>query len=280
MFEVLFYAAQLRLPRTMSKEAKRERVNTVITSLGLDSCKDTIIGGTIGPKTSAVGTKKSRTGVLQSPGERPPTMATGYSCHSYVQPECYVDDKCISVLLLTLILLSSRLPNVFRNSIGYCCQLTLEHPVILLALMLKRPYVCCLLVALLRRLYSPATQYSLPAISMLHTVLHAGYKDHVFLSQSSSLPPRYLPLLLHAGFFRKGISGGERKRCSVGHELLINPSILLLDEPTSGLDSTTAMHLLTSLRKLAEVPFSICGSVLTSIHLVYLVLHMALPANP
>jgi ABC-type multidrug transport system ATPase subunit len=55
-----------------------------------------------------------------------------------------------------------------------------------------------------------------------------------------------------AGFFRKGISGGERKRCSVGHELLINPSILLLDEPTSGLDSTTAMHLLTSLRKLAQ----------------------------
>ena len=34
------------------------------------------------------------------------------------------------------------------------------------------------------------------------------------------------------GFFRKGISGGERKRTSVGHELLINPSLLLLDEPT------------------------------------------------
>ena len=36
------------------------------------------------------------------------------------------------------------------------------------------------------------------------------------------------------GFFRRGISGGERKRVSVGHELLINPSVLLLDEPTSG----------------------------------------------
>lgn len=49
----------------------------------------------------------------------------------------------------------------------------------------------------------------------------------------------------------RGVSGGERKRVSVGHELLINPSVLMLDEPTSGLDSTTAMHLIDTLRELA-----------------------------
>ncbi len=49
----------------------------------------------------------------------------------------------------------------------------------------------------------------------------------------------------------RGISGGERKRVSVGIELITDPKILFLDEPTSGLDAFNAFNIVEICKRLA-----------------------------
>lgn len=56
----------------------------------------------------------------------------------------------------------------------------------------------------------------------------------------------------HAGKSISNLSGGQRKRVSVGAELLARPSILFLDEPSSGLDPATEFKLMEVLRDLAD----------------------------
>ncbi|XP_062208489.1 ABC transporter G family member 10-like [Phragmites australis] len=47
------------------------------------------------------------------------------------------------------------------------------------------------------------------------------------------------------------VSGGERRRVSIGVDLVHDPAVLLLDEPTSGLDSGSALHIVKMLRDMA-----------------------------
>lgn len=60
----------------------------------------------------------------------------------------------------------------------------------------------------------------------------------------------------------RGCSGGEKRRVSIGVQLLANPSVLFLDEPTTGLDATSAFQLVRTLKTLAQKG----RTVITTIH--------------
>lgn len=67
--------------------------------------------------------------------------------------------------------------------------------------------------------------------------------------------------LVGDGTFIRGISGGERKRTSIGMELVTAPTLLFLDEPTTGLDSSTATSVMFLLKRLARSGKTIIASI-------------------
>ncbi|CDP15920.1 unnamed protein product [Coffea canephora] len=50
----------------------------------------------------------------------------------------------------------------------------------------------------------------------------------------------------------RGISGGEKRRVSIGVDLVHDPAVVLIDEPTSGLDSASALHVMLLLKSMAK----------------------------
>ncbi|KAG5553810.1 hypothetical protein RHGRI_011623 [Rhododendron griersonianum] len=50
----------------------------------------------------------------------------------------------------------------------------------------------------------------------------------------------------------RGVSGGERRRVSIGIDIIHDPIVLFLDEPTSGLDSSSAFMVVKVLQKIAQ----------------------------
>eukprot|EP00249_Psilotum_nudum_P032001 c47085_g1_i1 orf=80-2188(-) len=59
----------------------------------------------------------------------------------------------------------------------------------------------------------------------------------------------------------RGISGGEKRRVSIGIEILMRPRLLFLDEPTSGLDSASAFFVTQTIKNLARDGRTIVASI-------------------
>eukprot|EP00245_Coleochaete_scutata_P002787 TRINITY_DN138_c0_g2_i1.p1 TRINITY_DN138_c0_g2~~TRINITY_DN138_c0_g2_i1.p1 ORF type:complete len:562 (+),score=101.96 TRINITY_DN138_c0_g2_i1:656-2341(+) len=50
----------------------------------------------------------------------------------------------------------------------------------------------------------------------------------------------------------RGVSGGERRRVSIGVDIVHDPPVVFLDEPTSGLDSSSAFYVMEKLRSISR----------------------------
>ncbi|RMX62329.1 hypothetical protein KXD40_009456 [Peronospora effusa] len=98
-----------------------------------------------------------------------------------------------------------------------------------------------------------AARLSLPN-SVVMTDIHTRVKN---VMDAMGLGPCRNTLV--GDIFRKGLSGGQKRRLSIAIELLSNPSILILDEPTSGLDSSSAQNVMKFIAKVcAEGKTVVC----------------------
>ena len=106
---------------------------------------------------------------------------------------------------------------------------------------------------------------SVPQADILHTRLTVrqalNYGAHLRLPNDTTREEREtrvtavmekLELSERAELRIDRLSGGQRKRASIGLELLTSPKLLVLDEPTSGLDPGLDAHVMETLRNLAD----------------------------
>jgi ABC-type multidrug transport system ATPase subunit len=96
-----------------------------------------------------------------------------------------------------------------------------------------------------------------PMLTVKETLMFSAF-FRLPLSQSKAVKiARVIYLLEQLGLLRvansligdegyRGISGGERRRVSIGIDIIHDPQLLFLDEPTSGLDSTSAFMVVST----------------------------------
>jgi ABC transport system ATP-binding/permease protein len=111
--------------------------------------------------------------------------------------------------------------NIYRDQIGYVPQDDIIH-----------------LDLNVEEVLTYAAQLRLPPDINLKEIVDRALNDIQMTSR------RTLPI--------KKLSGGQRKRVSIGVELLANPKLFFLDEPTSGLDPGLDKQMMELLRDLAH----------------------------
>ncbi|KAI2955912.1 hypothetical protein CBS147323_9436 [Aspergillus niger] len=122
------------------------------------------------------------------------------------------------------------LPLSFQRSAGYVEQLDIHEPYATVREALE-------FSALLRQSRDTPTEEKLRYVDTIINLLELNDLEHTLIGRPGA-----------------GLSVEQRKRLTIGVELVAKPSILIfLDEPTSGLDGQAAYNTVRFLRKLAEV---------------------------
>ncbi|CAK9163500.1 unnamed protein product [Ilex paraguariensis] len=115
--------------------------------------------------------------------------------------------------------------------------------------------------------YVPQHDHCLPQLTVSETFAFTAGLLHPKTSDIAAIVAALLAelRLTHLAHTRlaHGLSGGERRRVSIGLSLLHDPAVLLLDEPTSGLDSYSAFNVMQTLRSITKTHHR---TVILSIH--------------
>lgn len=96
--------------------------------------------------------------------------------------------------------------------------------------------------------FVPQDDIMLSMMTVRETLTHAAATRNLSVDRVASIVETTIAFLglahvadsIIGDEYLRGISGGEKKRVSIGMELVAETSILALDEPTSGLDATAA----------------------------------------